>query len=221
MSSRVQKIVGKLKHFYGKLPSPPSDPFTLFVWEILSNHSSEKKRAAAMAALKKAGALTVDGMWNCSPRKIEEAVALAGPYMPQRVQALKKGAEAFRRNPDLPAIIRQPPPAAAFRALKGIPLMTGDGSGYRMLLFPGRQAVLPVDARVARAATRLGYGEKSANFPKTAKSVRAAVKSETPGSVDAYRDLYICFEHHGGRICTESAPKCDECPVADDCPSRR
>jgi len=35
MASRVQKIVGKLKKFYGKLPSPPMDPFTLFVWEIL------------------------------------------------------------------------------------------------------------------------------------------------------------------------------------------
>jgi endonuclease III len=220
MASRCDRLVAKLKKFYGKLPAPPSDPFTLFVWEILSNHSSEKKRAAAMAALKKAGALTVDGMWNCPPRKIEESVALAGPYMAQRVQALKKGAEAFRRNPDLPEIIKQSP-AVAFRALKGIPLMTGDGSGYRMLLFPGGQAVLPVDARVARAATRLGYGEKSANFPKSAKSVRAAVKSETPASADGFRNLYIYLEHHGGTTCTESNPKCDECPLADDCPSRR
>lgn len=217
MASRIDRLVEKLKKFYGKLPAPPPDPFTLFVWEILSNHSSDKKRAAAMSALKKSGALTIEGMWNCPPRKIEEGVALAGPYAAQRVQALKKGVEAFRRSPDLRAAISGPVPGA-LRALKGIPLM-GEGGGYRMLLFPGGQPVLPVDARVARIATRLGYGEKSANFAKTAKSIRLSVAREMPESAVAYRDLYLYFEHHGGKTCTESAPKCDECPLSEECPS--
>jgi endonuclease III len=218
MASRAGRLVAKLKKFYGNLPAPPLDPFTLFVWEILSNHSSQKKRAAAMAALKKAGALTVDGMWTCPPRKIEESVALAGPYMPQRVQALKKGVEAFRRNPELPQIIKEPPPVAAFRALKGIPLMTGDGSGYRMLLFAGGQAVLPVDARVARVATRLGYGERGDNFPKAAKSIRLAMTPELGTSVAKYRDVYVCFDRHGAVTCTESHPSCGECPLLNECP---
>jgi len=218
MASRADRFVAKLKKFYGTLPAPPSDAFTLFVWEILSNHSSDKKRSAAMAALKKHGALTVDGMWNCPPRKIEESVALAGPYVAQRVQALKKGVEAFRRNPELSSDIRRPH-REAMRALKGIPLMGGEGSGYRMLLFPGGQAVLPMDARFARVATRLGYGQRDdVNFAKTAKSVRLAIARETRDSVGAYRELYIHFEHHGGAICTESDPKCDECPLVKDCP---
>ena len=215
MSSRIDRLVAKLKKFYGALPPPPADPFTLFVWEILSNHSTQKKRAAAMAALKKYGALTPDGMWNCAPRKIEKSIALAGPYTAQRIQGLKKGIEAFRRNPDLSSAIKGPMPGA-LRALKGIPLM-GEGGGYRMLLFPGEQPVLPVDARVARVATRLGYGEKSDNFGKTAKSIREAVARQASTSLKTYREMYVYFEHHGTTTCTETDPRCGKCPLLKDC----
>jgi endonuclease III len=213
--SSLAQIVSTLRTRYGRLPEPPADAFTLFVWEILSNHSTPKRRKAAMAALKKAGALTPDGMWECAPRKIEEAVALAGPYSAQRVQGLKKGIEVFRRHQDLPSIIKGPLPAA-LRALKGIPLM-GEGGAYRMLLFPGGQPVIPVDARVARVATRLGYGERNDNFSKTARSIRQAVTSELAGTVTNHRDAYLYFEHHGATTCTESRPKCDVCPLLKDC----
>src|SRR5581483_329637 len=35
----LEAIVASLKRFYGPLPSPPRDPFALFVWEVLSVHS--------------------------------------------------------------------------------------------------------------------------------------------------------------------------------------
>jgi endonuclease III len=216
MSSRLERIVGELKAFYGALASPPSDAFTLFVSEILSNHSTPKKRSAALAALKRHRALTVDGMWKAAPKTIEESVALAGPYPAQRMQGLKKGIEYFRRMPELLTVIRGPLPAA-LRALKGMPQM-GEGGGYRMLLFAGNHAVLPVDARVGRVATRLGYGERSANFTKTARSIRAAVAAELPESVGAYQRAYTYLAHHGVVTCAETDPRCDECPVCDDCP---
>ena len=40
---------------------PPRDPFTLFVWEVLSGHSTPRKRDAALASLKRARALTPKG----------------------------------------------------------------------------------------------------------------------------------------------------------------
>jgi len=216
MSSRLERMVGELKSFYGTLALPPSDAFTLFVWEILSNHSTPKKRSAAITALKRNHALTADGMWNAPPKKIEESVALAGPYPAQRIQGLKKGIEIFRRIPELLTVIRGPLPTA-LRALKGMPQM-GEGGGYRMLLFAGNHAVLPVDARVSRVATRLGYGERSANFTKTARSIRAAVAAELPDSVGAYRHAYTYLAHHGVVTCAETDPRCNECPLLDDCP---
>jgi len=48
--STLEALLQKLKKFYGALPAPPRDPFTLFVWEVLSVHSTPYKRDAALAA---------------------------------------------------------------------------------------------------------------------------------------------------------------------------
>ena len=216
MSSRLAGFVRKLQKQYGALPEPPSDAFVLFVWEILSNHSTPKKRDAALHALMRRGALTPDSMWHASPAKLAASVALAGPYRDQRLLALRRGVDVFRHHSALPSIIKGPVPAAV-KALKELPKMTGDSGAYRMLLFAGNHAVLPVDARVARVATRLGYGEKAADFAKTARSVRQAAAAELSDSVDAYRGAYVYMDHHGAAKCRESDPDCAGCSLLADC----
>jgi endonuclease III len=214
--SRLERLVGELKRFYGTLPTPPSDPFRLFVWEVLSIHSAPHKRDTAMSALKRNRALTPDAMWKAARKKLEDSVRLAGPYLEQRVNALRTGVDIFRRNPRLPATIRGPLPAAR-KALKGIPQM-GEGGAYRMLLFAAEHSVMPVDARVSRVATRLGYGEKQSPFSKTARSVREAIAAELPEDLADYRRAYIYFAHHGAATCTETDPHCHVCPLLKDCP---
>src|SRR5205823_1632421 len=81
------------------LPLPPRDPFTLFVWEVLAVHSTPRKRDAALAALKRIPALTPDSMWRAPQKKLEASVKLAGPYTENRLTALRRGADLFRRRP--------------------------------------------------------------------------------------------------------------------------
>lgn len=214
--SRVERLVGELRGFYGRLPVPPADPFTLFVWEVLSVHSTPRKRDAALGALKRARALTPDSMWRVAQKKLEESVALAGPYSEQRVRALKTGVDVFRRAPGLPAVIRGPLPAA-FRALKGLPQM-GEGGAYRMLLFAAGHPVFPVDARVSRVARRLGYGDGQTGFAKTARSIRTAVSAELPATPGAYGRAFVYLNHHGATTCTEADPHCRVCPLLQECP---
>jgi endonuclease III len=214
--SRLERLIGELKSFYGRLPTPPVDPFTLFVWEVLSVHSTPRKRDAAMGALKRARALTPDAMWRVAQKKFEESVALAGPYVEQRLRALRTGVDVFRRSPALPAVIRGPLPAAR-RALRALPQM-GEGGAYRMLLFAAGHPVFPVDARVSRVARRLGYGEGQGGFAKTARAIRGAVSSELPASTDAYRRAFVYLNHHGAATCTEADPHCSVCPLLRDCP---
>jgi endonuclease III len=213
---RIYRLVGALKGFYGTLPMPPSDPFQLFVWEMLSVHAAPHKRDAAMAALRRNRALTPDAMWKVAQKKLEDSVRLAGPYLEQRLATLRTGVDVFRRTPHLPEVIRGPLPSAR-KILKDLPRM-GEGNAYRMLLFAGDQCVLPVDARVSRVASRLGYGEKESTFSKTARSVREAVAAELPATLDAYRRTYVYFEHHGASTCTEADPHCHVCPLRKDCP---
>jgi len=214
--SRLDGLVDALQGFYGKLPSPPRDPFTLFVWEVLSAHSTPRKRDAALAALKRIRALTPDAMWRAPQKKLEDSVALAGPYGEQRLSSLRTGVDVFRRAHGLPAVIRGPLTAAR-RALKPLPQL-GDAGAHRMLLFAADHAILPIDARVNRVAQRLGYGEPSAEFRKQARSVQGALARELPRSVDAYRRAFLYLSHHGGATCTDADPHCTICPLLEDCP---
>lgn len=214
--SRLERLLGELRSFYGRLPTPPTDPFTLFVWEVLSARSTPRKRDAAFGALKRARALTPDAMSRVAQKKLEEAVALAGPYLEQRLRALRTGVDVFRRSPDLPAVIRGPLPAAR-RALQGLPQM-GDGGAYRMLLFAADHQMLPVDAGVSRVARRLGYGEGQAGLARTARAIRSAVTPELPASFDAYRRAFVYLNHHAAATCTDADPHCHICPLLADCP---
>src|SRR5262245_31376299 len=213
--SRLDGLLTALQKFYGPLPKPPRDPFTLFVWEVLSTHSTPQKRDAAMTALKRIPALTPDSMWRAPQKKLEDSIKLAGPYTEQRLRALRTGVELFRRTPALPSTIRGPITSAR-RALKGLPQM-GEGGAYRMLLFAGEQPVLPVDARVNRVARRLGYGEAHKDFTRTARSVREAVGRELTPDVDAYRRAFLYLSHHGVATCTEGDPHCAVCPLLKEC----
>ena len=214
--SCLEALLRALQTFYGPLPSPPGDPFTLFVWEVLSAHSTARKRDGSLSALKKIPALTPDAMWRAPQKKLGEAVALAGPYVEMRLRALRAGTDLFRRPPDLSKTIRGPL-APARRALKGLPQM-GEGGGYRMLLFAADHPVLPVDARVSRVARRLGFGEQQGNFTKTARAIRDAVARELSADVEAYRRAFVYLAHHGATTCTEADPRCGVCPVLKDCP---
>jgi len=218
-SAPLDKTLDRLEAFYGTLPMPPRDPFRLFVWEVLSVHSTPRKRDAALAALKRIPALTPDSMWKAPQKKLEESARIAGPYTEQRLKALRTGVDVFRRTPKLPAVIRGPLPAAR-RALKGLPQM-GEGGAYRMLLFAAGHPVLPVDARLSRVARRLGFGEQLSDFTKTARSVREAVSANLPPDVAAFERAFVYLAHHGGATCTDADPHCPVCPLLKDCPEGR
>ncbi|HEV3142154.1 MAG TPA: hypothetical protein VGY57_16625, partial [Vicinamibacterales bacterium] len=104
--SRLEAQLSRLYKFYGLLPTPPKDPFILFVWEVLSMHSTPLKRDAALEALKKLHALTPDAMWRAPHAKLEAILKAAGPYLENRLENLRNGVDIFRRNRDLPKTIR-------------------------------------------------------------------------------------------------------------------
>lgn len=213
---RLDDLLGALQRFYGALPPPPRDPFTLFVWEVLSVHSTPRKRDAALGALKRIRALTPDAMWRAPQKKLEQSVMLAGPYSEQRLQALRTGVELFRRSPALSDTIRGPI-GPARRALKPFPQL-GETGAHRMLLFAADHRILPVDARVGRVGIRLGYGTPAGDFRKLARSVQNAFTRELPPSVEAFRRAYLYLSHHGAATCTETDPHCAVCPLLSDCP---
>jgi endonuclease III-like uncharacterized protein len=154
--SRLERLADELRKFYGLVPTPPADPFALFVWEVLSFKSTPQKRALAFAALKRHRALTPDSMSKLAQKKLEDSVKLAGPPFEQRLRALRTGVSAFQHS-QLRNMRKEPLPVAQ-ESLGVLPHMA-DGDVDRMLLFAGGHRVLPMDADTARVIRRLGYAD--------------------------------------------------------------
>jgi endonuclease III len=203
--SRLERFVGQLREFYGLLPTPPSDLFQLFVWEVLSHQSTPQQRNSAFTALKRNLALTPDSMSKVAPKKLEESVKLTGSYVEQRLRALKSAITVFQRHPTLPVAIKGAVPEAQ-QALSTLPQMS-DGGADRMLLFAGDHLVFPLDAGVGRVVRRLGYDE--------------APESELPETLDDYRRACTYLTHHAVATCTDKDPHCTVCPLLNDCPYGR
>jgi endonuclease III len=214
--SRLEPLVGRLRTFYGLLPSPPRDPFALFVWEVLSMQTTPGRRDAAFSGLKRIRALTPDALSRLTQKKIGEAVAPAGPYQEQRVRALRAGVDLFRRAPRLSTVIAGPLPAAR-RALRSFPRLGGNYA-HRILLFSADRCLLPEDPVVHRVGRRLDFGSASDEGRKSARIVQRALVAELPSDPAAFRHAYLYLSHHGIATCLERDPHCQVCPLLADCP---
>jgi endonuclease III len=209
-------LLERLRTFYGPLPLPPRDPFALYVWEVMNFHAAPMKREAALAALRRIPALTPDSIWKTPIPKLEAAAGLAGPYLDERVRALRAGADRFRRDPGVARSITRSL-LTARRELKRLPQL-GEAGSMRMLLFVGDWPVVPVDAATARVATRLGLCDK-AEGRRQSRRVRRALDDYLPRDLEARRRAVQLIEHHGQSTCAEFDPHCGICPLADVCPS--
>jgi endonuclease III len=212
----IEEAVARLHAFYGPLVLPPYDPFMMYVWEVLNFHTAPVKRDAALGALRRIPALTPDSIYKAVPKKLEAAVLMAGPYLDERVRALKAGSDVFRRQPEMTRRL-QGPLLEARRAARALPQL-GLAGFHRMMLFAASHAVIPADAHLTRVALRLGYGSGAPTLRKQIRSVRRALAVSAPPALDARRQAVLYLSHHGHATCVEHDPHCHVCPLLDGCP---
>jgi endonuclease III len=215
----VLDLVGLLERFYGPVPMPPNDPFRYQVWETLSAQTTPGRRDAAYAALLRIPALTPDALFRAPRAKLAEAVAHAGAYQEQRIQALLAAAGRFRRHPQLGEVIRGSLRDAR-RAAALLPRL-GEGSSHRLLLFGGDHRVFPVDRDMTRLCVRLGLvSGGSGGSPGGRRAVRRSVEDRLPCEAGAFKRTHLFFHHHAVHTCTPE-PHCTVCPLSAVCAARQ
>jgi endonuclease III len=197
------ELMNRLERFYGPLPLPPSDPFSLYVWEVLGVRTTPARRDAAVGALRRIPALTPDSMGKVARAKLESAVALAGPYREERLRALASGVDVFKRHRDLPETLRGDIEAAR-DGLALLPHLAAI-SGQWLLLFAGRHPLFPDDPHIRRVLSRL---QKEAG----------AAAEELGCVLSAMQRATLYLSHHGRATCVEAEPLCRICPLRSDCP---
>jgi endonuclease III len=199
----MRDVVDRLERFYGALPQPPDDAFALYVWEVLGIHTTPSRRDAAMTALRRIPALTPDSMGKVARMKLENAVALAGPYREERLRALNAGVDVFKRHPDLTKALLGDE-SEAREAVDRLPHLTTVSAQW-LLLFAGQKPRLPDDAHLQRVVGRLGTDLEQ-------------LAVELGGVLTAVRRTALYLSHHGRATCVAVEPLCRTCPLSDRCP---
>ena len=213
---RFERLLARLQRFYGLLAQPPKDPFMFFVWEVVSARTTAPRRDLAIGALRRLPAMTPDAMIRAPQAKLAEALSLAGPHAEQRLDALRAGAEQFRRSEVLRTLPLRPL-IAARRALRPLPQFD-TAAARRMLLFTTGRGPTPPDPRVMRVGRRLGFGGTSAVPRRDTRDLQRTLTRMFVSQIEDCRQAFLYLAHHGDATCTEADPHCVVCPVRDDCP---
>jgi endonuclease III len=206
-------VLDDLKRFYGLQPLPPADPFSFFVWEILSEGAVAARRDQAWRALARIPALTPDAIFRTPEPDLRGAVQLAGADAGERLARLRATADIFRRyRGDLEkGAFRRSGVWRAWRALERLEHLPTPMRA-RALLFCGDHAVLPLDDDLRRVAARLsGIGARRRTV------LRRWILARTGQTLEARREAVVYLRHHARQTCLPIGPHCDICPVREGC----
>lgn len=208
-----QRVVDVLDAAYGTVPwRPHGDPIAELVLTLLSQNTSDTNSGRAFIRLLNAFP-DWPSLLDADVKAIEAAIQPGGlaPTKAPRLQAMLR--EVWNRcgSFDLSFLREQPMDEARdwLRSLPGV----GPKTAACVLLFALGRPALPVDTHVHRVAKRLGLVPEKSTAEQAHDLLEAMVP---PGLVYPF---HIQLIKHGRRTCSAQRPKCDACPLREECPS--
>jgi len=204
----VRAIRDRLRELYGvPTQEPHGDPVGELVKTVLSQHTNDRNRDVAYAALLD----RFPGWEEVRDAPVEELE-----------DAIRPGGLAKQKAPRIQAILEQlgdPPEldwtetAPRGESLEFLLSLPGVGrkTAACVLIFTWGIPEIPVDVHVHRVGGRLGLFPAKASFEKAHDEMLAIVPPE-----DAY-ELHMNLIRHGRQVCRPK-PRCGECGLRRMCP---
>src|SRR3954470_22046693 len=205
---RLRAIRDRLREMYGApAPQPHGRPTAELVKTVLSQHTNDRNRDRAFAALRQRFP-TWEEVRDAPLAEVEEAIRPGG-LARQKAPRIQAILERLGDPPDLDWT-ETAPREESLEFLLGLP-----GGGRKtaacVLIFTWGIPEIPVDVHVHRVGGRLGLFPEKASFERAHDEMLAIVDRE-----DAYA-LHMNLIQHGRRLCRPK-PRCDECELRRMCP---
>ena len=185
-------------------------PFEVLISTVLSQSTTVANERRGFADLRaRFGAVTPDRLATAHLRDIGAAIWHAG-LARQKAARIQTIAQIVRDRwgGDLHAILALPTDRARaeLTALPGVGPKTADV----VLAMAGGHPTFPVDTHVARIARRWDLTDRS-----DYERIRNALEAWTPpGKRKAW---HLAMIAHGRALCTARNPRCEDCPVRNQC----
>ncbi len=235
----VRAMYRKLAHSWGQQHWWPAEtPFEVIVGAILTQNTSWTNVERAIASLRAAKVLSVEGIRAVPLVRLQELVHSSGYYR-QKAQRLKDLVSFLdeQHAGSLETMFATPTDQlrAELLSLKGIGPETADA----ILLYAGNHEIFVVDAYTRRVLERHGAVDGRAKYDEVRTMVQralqgekslVAVKSATPRKVPVhepsamsttkrspvaqlYNEMHGLFVQAGKHYCLKREPRCEACPL--------
>jgi endonuclease III related protein len=237
----VREIYRRLNRRWGPQHWWPAEtPFEVIAGAILTQNTSWTNVERALAKLREAGVLSVDGVRSIDIAALEQLVRSSGYYR-QKADRLKRIVRFLDEKYDGSLETMFAEPTGTLRAellsLKGIGHETADA----MLLYAGNHPVFVVDAYARRILERHELISPSAKYDEIRTLVEAALRNETVADstigcearpaqlivhapsvmsqshrracTQVYNEMHGLLVQIGKHYCLKAEPKCEGCPL--------
>jgi endonuclease-3 len=216
----LTEAVETLRLHHGRQEPPPTaDPFELVLWENVAYLAPVHRRREAFELLRATVGTSPAAILAASRRSLE-AVTARGILKATFAAKLRECARIARDElgGDL-AVVGRMPIGDAKRALRRFPGI-GEPGAEKILLFSGRTPLLAPDSNALRVLGRLGIVREATSYAKTYAAAREAAAA-LPRDTRVVQQAHLLLQRHGRILCTRTAPRCLDCPLAPRCPHGR
>ena len=208
---RVRAIRDRLRELYGRpVNHPHGHPIAELIKTVLSQHTSDRNRDRAFAALRERFP-TWEEVRDAPVDELEAAIRPGG-LGKQKAPRIQQILVRLGDPPDLDWT-ETAPREESMEFLLGLPGV-GRKTSACVLIFTWGIPEIPVDVHIHRVGGRLGLFPPDASFDRAHDEMLAVVDPE-----DAY-EFHVNLIRHGREVCRPT-PRCSVCRLRRMCPFYR
>ncbi|MEO8596749.1 MAG: hypothetical protein ABI759_25750 [Candidatus Solibacter sp.] len=216
MSATISKILEALEDFYGPQEATwPTDPYHYLVWLHCGYPASDERCARGWQSLRRVIGVEPDRILAASLPQLTAALRPGGMVADLRAVRLQEVATVVgSEGGDLKRALSVPE-AAARKLLKRFPGVADPGAD-RILLFAGIAPLAAAPSNCPHVIVRIRRGREAGNYAGTYREARQELE-RLPANVAARTRAYLLLKRHGQEFCKAAKPKCEACPVREEC----
>lgn len=210
---RLREIHRRLRRWLGPLEPPrATEPLEELVLTVLSQHTSDANSERAFAALR-ARYPTWDAVLRARTATVADAIRSGGLANTKaaRIQAILREIRHREGSFDL-SWMRAAKDGEVRDYLRSLPGV-GPKTVAVVLAFALGRPTIPVDTHVHRVARRLGLVQPKASAEAAHRILEEAVPTRLKVG------MHVGLIALGREVCRAGRPRCEDCPLADLCPT--
>ncbi len=206
---RLQRLYRLLLESFGPQHWWPGEtPFEVLVGAVLTQNTSWRGVARAIANLKREGVLSLEGLLGLEPERLAGLIRPAG-YFNLKQRRLRNLLELLQGEfgGDLDRLFALPWEDArrVLLSSNGVGPETADS----ILLYAGGKPVFVVDAYTFRILGRHGFAVEEMDYHQ----VQALFMEHLPRRADMFNEFHALLVKLGKDYCKKGKPLCQDCPA--------